>query len=71
MEESLKSHGTHHGAIEWVVLKIGRHGIEARHSEGAQTVFGLARAREIRKSLGDPWSVRHCFDFQREPTAED
>jgi hypothetical protein len=65
------SHGTHHGHIEWAIVKLGRRGVEARHSEGAQTVFGLMRAMKIVRHLGEPWVVRHYSDYTREPTEDD
>lgn len=49
-------------------MVLGRRGgIEKRHSEGAQTLFGLMRAKEIVKALGAPWEVRHVSDVARSP----
>lgn len=67
----MKSHGEHHGLIEWAVVKMGRRGVEARHSEGAQVVFGLQRAKKIAKELGPPWEIRHYQDFTKVPPAEE
>ena len=56
--------------IEWQIIKIDRrHGIETvlRHSEGAQTTFGLSRARTIAKKLGAGWRVVHATTYA-EPT---
>lgn len=55
--------------VEWEIIRIGKAkdaegnpipgaAIE-RHSEGAQTRFGLSRAREVAKNLGKPWQVVH------------
>ena len=62
---------SHVELIEWQIIKIDRrHGIETvlRHSEGAQTTFGLSRARTIAKKLGAGWRVVHATTYA-EPTA--
>jgi hypothetical protein len=62
----------HMGAVEWTLVKLGRTGVvEARHSEGAQSVFGIGRARKILKELGAGWVIRHYQESWRAPTAED
>lgn len=47
----------HSEMIEWVVTCV-RKGERCFHSEGAQTQFGLTRARKVVKALGPPWEVR-------------
>lgn len=49
----------HMDEIEWGVYKIAPDGSKVRHSEGAQTVFGLTRARKVLKELGEGWVVLH------------
>lgn len=34
------------------------------HSEGAQSTFGLTRARRILKNLGAGWEIRHATTFE-------
>jgi hypothetical protein len=43
--------------VEWGVYKIEPDGSRVRHSEGAQTVFGLTRARKVLKELGAEWVI--------------
>lgn len=45
--------------VEWEVLHVDKAGNIVRHSEGAQSRFGLTRARKIAKALGEPWKVNH------------
>ena len=44
--------------IEWQLMKQAKLGL-LRHSEGAQTTFGLSRARRILKNLGPGWAIVH------------
>jgi hypothetical protein len=53
-------------AIEWVITCISK-GRRLFHSEGAQTVFGLTRARKIVKLLGEPWKIAHKDTFDEAP----
>lgn len=48
--------------IEWEVVHADKDGIH-RHSEGAQSRFGLTRAKKIAKALGEPWHVVHWHTF--------
>jgi hypothetical protein len=51
------------GRIEWELVHTdSRTGQQVKHSEGAQTVFGLARARKILKLLGPGWRIQHRDD---------
>lgn len=50
----------HMDEVEWAVYKIAPDGSKVRHSEGAQTVFGLTRARRVAKELGAEWVVLHA-----------
>lgn len=45
--------------VEWEVLHVEPNGNIQRHSEGAQSRFGLTRARQIAQELGPPWVVNH------------
>ncbi len=45
--------------VEWEVLHVDKAGQIIRHSEGAQSRFGLTRAKKIAKALGEPWKVNH------------
>lgn len=56
---------SHAELIEWCIVKQEPERL-LRHSEGAQTVFGLTRARQIAKKLGPSWRIRH-IDTQKPP----
>lgn len=45
--------------VEWEVLRVDKTGQIVRHNEGAQSRFGLTRANQIAKALGEPWKVNH------------
>lgn len=53
--------------VEWGVYKIDPAGLKVRHSEGAQTVFGLTRARKVLKELGEGWTVLHAHTGEPPP----
>ena len=55
--------------IEWRIC-CTREGRRLFHSEGAQTVFGLTRARKIVKNLGEPWRIVHGTTFDEPPKKE-
>lgn len=57
-----EKHATHLERVEWAVYKIAPDGSRVRHSEGAQTVFGLSRARRVVKELGAGWVIRHATE---------
>lgn len=44
--------------VEWEVVHVAKDGLK-RHTEGAQSRFGLTTARQIAKKLGEPWYVIH------------
>ncbi len=44
--------------VEWEIVHVDKDGLH-RHSEGAQSRFGLTRARKIAKALREPWHVVH------------
>lgn len=48
----------HSELIEWVVTRLEK-GQRKFHTEGAQSVFGMTRARKVAKALGPPWEVAH------------
>lgn len=54
----------HSELIEWVVVQEVR-GEMHMHSEGAQTVFGLTRAKRVCKGLGPPWEIRRINSFEK------
>jgi hypothetical protein len=58
----------HSELIEWVVTRV-KNGERTFHTEGAQSVFGLTRARKVVKALGPPWEVRKQSTLE-EPTKE-
>lgn len=58
----------HSGLIEWVVTCTDK-GIRKFHTEGAQSVFGITRARKVAKALGPPWVVRKRVTLE-EPDKE-
>lgn len=59
----------HSELIEWRISKTAQ-GRRVFHSEGAQSIFGLSRARKILKLLGgDPWEIVHKDTFEP-PTEE-
>ncbi len=45
--------------VEWIIHRFDEKGIPRRHMEGAQGLFGLTRAQEICKKLGEDWQVLH------------
>lgn len=57
----------HMDEVEWGVYKIDPAGLKVRHSEGAQTVFGLTRARKVLKELGEGWTVLHAHTGEPPP----
>jgi hypothetical protein len=67
----------HSELIEWRICKVTRQRIEGErspgmwtfHSEGAQSTFGLTRAKKILKVLGPGWEIRHSSTFEP-PTEE-
>ena len=61
---------THCEPIEWSIIRFDRDGKMSRHNEGAQSVFGIERARKILKKLGPGWKVRH-MDTLAEPPVTD
>jgi hypothetical protein len=44
--------------VEWEIVWTAPDGLK-RHSEGAQSRFGLTRAKKIQHELGEPWMVVH------------
>jgi hypothetical protein len=63
----------HSELIEWRICKVRRArtagernpGVWTFHSEGAQSTFGLTRARKILKALGAGWEIRHARTFEQ------
>jgi hypothetical protein len=45
--------------VEWRVMWEDEHGTWHNAQDGAQTLFGLTRAKELAQKLGAPWQVRH------------
>ena len=59
----------HSELIEWSVVQF-KDGKILRHNEGAQSVFGLTRARQVQKKLGPAWRVRKAADLFESPPDE-
>ncbi len=45
--------------VEWRVLWQDEHGTIHNGVDGAQSMFGLTRAKDLAKKLGPPWEVKH------------
>jgi len=45
--------------VEWRVLWEDEHGTVHNGMDGAQSMFGLTRAKDLAKRLGPPWRVAH------------
>lgn len=61
----------HSELIEWRICRTHQ-GRYLFHSEGAQSVFGLSRARKILKALGgDPWKIIHQSTFEEPKKDQD
>jgi len=56
--------------VQWQIVRFARDGTYVRHSEGAQTVFGLKRARQVVKALPKGWTIRHTADALLAPPKE-
>ncbi len=55
----------HSERIEWSIVKTRAGEVIARHSEGAQTVFGRTRAKKILKALdGAGWEIRRAATLE-------
>ena len=59
---------THCEPIEWSIIRFDRDGKMLRHNEGAQSVFGLERARKVVHKLGPGWKIRHVDTLVEPPT---
>jgi len=60
----------HSELIEWRIAKRRRGEIVAFHSEGAQSTFGLSRARKILKGLGPGWEILKASSLEPPPEKE-
>jgi hypothetical protein len=45
--------------VEWRVLWEDEGGVIHNGMDGAQSMFGLTRAKDLAKKLGPPWQVKH------------
>lgn len=45
--------------VEWRVIWTDEHGTIHNASDGAQSIFGLTRAKDLAKRLGPPWQAVH------------